>query len=103
DMEVRHRQQLGLARLHPFVRLRALALWAVPVAAAVVSDGGIAAGLALTTRALPAERRGAAALDRAHHFELVEADVAGVGVTPSRPVVAEDIRDLQQWPPHESG
>ena len=62
---------------------------------AVVRDGGVAAGLVLTTRNMPAERCGAAALDRAHHFELVKADVTAVGATPSRPVVAEDIRDLQ--------
>src|ERR1700704_3270067 len=99
-MEVGHRQQLGLARLHPFARLRALALRAVPVAAAVIGDGGVAAGLVLATRDMPAESRGAAALDGAHHLELVEADVAAVGPTPSRPMIAEDIRDLQQEPPH---
>jgi hypothetical protein len=48
DMEVGHRQQLGFARLHPFARLRALTLRAMPVAAAVVRDGGVAAGLVLT-------------------------------------------------------
>src|SRR5215469_3923755 len=95
DMEVRHCQQLGLARLHPFARLRALTLWAVSVAAAVVRNGGVAAGLVLTTRDMPAERRGAATLDRTHRFQLVEADVAAVGVTPSRPVVAEDIYRLE--------
>src|ERR1700724_2268677 len=47
------------------------------------------------------ERRRAAAPDRAHHLELAEADVAAVGVTPSGPVVAEDIRDLQGWATHE--
>src|SRR6202162_1153656 len=101
-MEVRHRQQLGLARLHPFARLRALALRTMPVAAAVVGDGGVAAGLVLATRHVPAESRGAAALDGAHHLQLVEADVTAIGVTPSRPVIAEDIRDLQRWPPHGS-
>ncbi len=38
----------------------------------------------------------AAGLDRRHCLELAEADMAGVGLTPSRPVVAEDIRDLQR-------
>jgi hypothetical protein len=38
-----------------------------------------------------AEGRRAAALDRAHHLELAEAHVTAVGVTPSGPVVAEDI------------
>ena len=44
---------------------------------------------------MPTERRRAAALDRRHHLQLVEADVTGIGRTPRRPVVAEDIRDLQ--------
>jgi hypothetical protein len=102
DVEVRHCQQLGLARFHPIAGLRALALRAMPVAAAVVGNGGVAAGLVLTTRHMPAESRGAAALDRAHYLELVEAKVTAVGVTPSRPVVAEDIRDLKRWPAHRS-
>jgi hypothetical protein len=33
---------------------------------------------------MPSERRRAAALDRAHHLQLAEADVAAVGVTPRR-------------------
>ena len=46
------------------------------------------------------ERRGATALDRTHHLELVEADMPAVGVTPSRTVIAENVRDLQSepWP-----
>jgi hypothetical protein len=68
--------------------------------AAVVGDGRVAAGIVLATRHMPAESRRAAALDRAHHLQLAEADVAAVGVTPRRPVAAEDIRDLQQWPGH---
>ena len=42
-----------------------------------------------------AKRRRAAALDRAHDLQLLETDMAAVGVTPSGTVVAEDIRDLQ--------
>ena len=100
DVEVGHRQQFGLARRHPFARRRALALRAVPVAAAVVGDGRVAAGVVLAARDMPAERRRAAALDRAHHLELAEADVAAVGITPRRSVVAEDIRDLQSRTGH---
>jgi hypothetical protein len=44
---------------------------------------------------MPAERGRAAALDGRHHLQLVEADMPGIGSTPRRPVVAEDIRDLQ--------
>jgi hypothetical protein len=43
---------------------------------------------------MPAERDGAAALDRTHDLHLVEADVTGIGAPPCRPVVVEDIRDL---------
>ena len=67
----------------------------MPVAAAVVGDDRV--GAVLAARDMAAERRGAAALDGAHHLHLVEADVPGIGSAPRRPVVAEDIRDLQHW------
>src|SRR4249919_751199 len=50
----------------------------------------------------PAERRRAAALDRRHHLELAEADMAGIGPTPCRAVAAEDVRDLQRWTRHDA-
>ena len=90
----------SIGRLHPLACLRALALRAVPVTAAVVGDGRVAAGLVLATRHMPAQRRGAAALDRAHHLELAEAHVTPVGVTPSEPMVAEDVRDFQNRTRH---
>ena len=49
---------------------------------------------------MPAERHRAAALDRAHHLQLVEAHVPAVGLAPGGTVVAEDIRDLQSWSNH---
>ena len=70
DVEVGHLQQLGLARLQPLAGLAALALRAVPIAAAVVGDGRVAARVVLATRNMAAEGRRAAALDRAHHLEL---------------------------------
>src|SRR6516165_7949461 len=73
------------------------------VAAGVVGDGRVRAGVVLAARDMAAERRRAAALDRAHHLQLVEADVSAVGFTPSGTVVAEDIRDLQSWPAHAIG
>ena len=73
----------------------------MPVATAVVGDLQVVAPLAGGDMA--AERRRAAALDRAHHLQLVEADVSTVGFTPSGTVVAEDIRDLQSWPAHVGG
>ena len=99
DVEVGHGQQLGLPLLHPLARRRPLALRAMPVAAAVVGDDGV--GAVLAARDVPAERRRAAALDGAHHLQLGEAHVAAVGVTPSGPVVAEDVRDLQSRPSHD--
>ena len=45
---------------------------------------------------MPAERRGAAALDSRHHLELAEADMTGMGSTPRRAMAAEDIRDLER-------
>ena len=75
DMEVADRQQLGLALGEPLARRRALALRAMPVAATVVGDDGVSARVVLATRDMAAERRRAAALDRAHHLQLVEADV----------------------------
>jgi hypothetical protein len=94
----RHRQQLGFPILHPLSRRRALALGAVPVAAAVVGDGRV--GAVLAARDMAAQRRRAAALDGRHDLELGEAHMAAVGVTPGGTVVAEDIRDLQSWPCH---
>src|SRR5204862_291701 len=55
----------------------------------------VATGVVLAAHDVPAEGRRAAALDRAHHLELAEAQVTAIGLTPSGPVVAEDIRDLQ--------
>ncbi len=92
-MIVRYRQQIGLARRQPVLCRCALALRAVPVAAGVVGDTRI--GAVLAARDMAAERRRAAVLDRRHHLELVEADMAGMGLTPSRSMAAEDIRNLQ--------
>jgi hypothetical protein len=41
-----------------------------------------------------------AALDGWHHLHLVEADVPGIGAAPRRPMVTEDIRNLQRWTGH---
>src|SRR5258706_16335711 len=92
DVEVGHLQQLGLARFHPFTRLAALALRAMPIAAAVVSDGRVLALLA--ARDMAAEGRRAATLDCEHHLDLDVAQMTPPGVTPRRAVVAEDIYRL---------
>src|SRR5882724_2394039 len=98
-MIVRHRQQIGFARRQPVLCRRALALRAVPVAAGVVRDLAVRALLA--ARDMAAERRRAAALDRRHHLDLAEADMAGIGPAPCRAVAAKDIRDLQRWTRHD--
>ena len=54
----------------------------------------------LAARDMPAERRRATALDRTHHLQLIEAHMPAVGLTPSRAVVAENVRDLQNWSSH---
>ena len=48
-----------------------------------------------------AEGRRAAALDRRHHLELVEADMAGMGLAPCDAMAAEDIRNLQSRARHK--
>jgi hypothetical protein len=94
-----HRQQVGLARRQPVLCHSPLALRAVPVAAGVVGDDGI--GAVLAARDMAAERRCAATLDRRHHLQLTEADMAGIGPAPCRAMAAEDVRDLQRWTRHE--
>src|SRR5213593_4559680 len=72
----------------------------MPVAAGVVRDLGMAARRVLAARDMSAERRRATALDRTHHLQLVEAHMPAVGLTPSRAVIAENVRDLQSWSSH---
>ena len=96
-MEVRNRQQVRLPRLHPIARLRPLALRAMPIPTAVVSNLREAAFSVLATRDMAAEDRRPAIRDRTHHFQLAELDMATMGVTPRGAVIAEDIRDLQSW------
>ena len=55
----------------------------------------MAALLVLAARDMPAERCRAAVLDRRHHLELAEADMAGVGLAPRRSMAAEDIYRLE--------
>src|ERR1700751_1362140 len=84
-VEVWHGQQLRRPRLHPLKRRRALALWAMPIAAAIVGDGRVAAGGVFAAHDMPAEGRRAAVLDRVHHLELAKAQVTAVDLTPSGP------------------
>ena len=95
-MEVGNWQQFGLAVGQPLLGSSGLALRAMPVAAGVVRDAQVGALLAAFDMA--AQRRRSAAFDRRHDLELAEAHVAGMGGTPSRSAVAEDIRHLDRRP-----
>jgi len=94
--KIRHGQEFGLAVGQPLLGRNGLALRTVPVAAGVVRDAQVSAGLAALDMA--AQRRGSAALDRRHDLELAEAHMAGMGRTPSRSAAAEDVRHLDHWP-----
>ena len=74
------------------------ALGAMPIAAGVVGDLDMRA--LLTAQDMPAQRRRAAALDRRYHLELFEAYMAGIGTTPCRTMLAENIRELERRTRH---
>src|SRR5258708_14298466 len=82
---------------------RPLTLRAMAVAARVIGDLRVAALVILAARDMAAERCRAAVLDRRHHLELAEADMAGIGFAPCRSMAAQDIRDLQRWTGQDSG
>ena len=92
-VEVFDRPQFGAAILQPLRARQRLALRAVSVAAAVERDALVAAGVALLD--MPAQRRGAAALDGAHHAQLRAAECAGVIATVLRADLAEDLCQFQ--------
>jgi len=101
DVEVGYSQELGLALGEPLLCRGGLAFVAIPIAARVIGDPRITAVLVLATFDMATERSRAAALDRTHDLELVEAHMAGVGLTPRRSEVAEDIRDFESRTDHE--
>jgi hypothetical protein len=68
----------------------------MPIAAGVVRDTQVRAGFAAFDMA--AQRRRSAALDRRDDLQLAEAHMAGMGRTPSRPAMAEDVRHLDRRP-----
>jgi hypothetical protein len=91
-MEITDRQQVGLACGEPLACRCPLALGAMAVPAAVVGDAPLAAVLAAFDVA--AERSGAASLDRRHHLELGQADMAGMCRAPRWPMNSKDVGDL---------
>jgi len=93
DVEVRHRQQIGLTVGEPAVARRALALWTMPVAAGIIGDASmvaIFAGLDMT-----AEGGGPAQLDRGHDAALHATEMTGLGNAIGRAMAPENIRHLQ--------
>jgi len=93
-MEVGDRQQLGLAIGNPLRAGQTLALRTVPVAAGIVGDAKLAAAVALFD--MTAQRCRAAGFDGAHDPALAPTQMAGMGLTVSGTVAAEDIRHLQR-------
>ena len=89
-------EMLGVGRDEPLLGSGSLAFWAMPIATGVVGDAQVCAVLAAFD--MTAQRRCSAALDRRHDLELAEAHMAGMGRTPSRPAVAQDVRHLDRWP-----
>jgi hypothetical protein len=68
DVEVWHCEEFGSSVLKPLGTRQRLALWAVAIAARVVADALVAAGIALLDVA--AERGRATLLDRRHDATL---------------------------------
>ena len=66
--------------------------------AGIVGDADLAAILAALDMA--AEGCGAAGLDRRHHLELAETEMAGMGRTPGGAMTMEDVGDLQRRAAH---
>ena len=78
-----------------------MALRTMPIAAAVVGNGGVAARRVRAARNMPAKGRRAAALDRAHHLHLRMGEMAAHGTTPCGTVIAENIRNFQSGALHD--
>ena len=95
DVEVADGQQVGFARFQPCPGRRALALGAMPVAAAIECHAPVAtvgAGLDM-----PAQRGCAAQFNRRHDFQLMQGQVPGMGSSVGGSCFAEDVGDLKRW------
>ena len=98
DVEVLGAEDLAAAVLQPLGAGQRLALWAVPVPAAVVRDALMPALIALVDMA--ARRRRAAALDRGHDAALRRRQGRVVPLTIGVAVAAEHIRHFRPRPGH---
>jgi hypothetical protein len=70
----------------------------MPVAARVVGDVLMIASGA--TQYMTTQCRGTTLFDGGHDFQLTQAQVVMLSVSPSGPVAAEDIRHLERKPSH---
>ena len=93
DVEIADRQEIGAARLEPGVGSRRLTLRAMAIAAAVESD--IDAPAILASGDMAPECCGAARLDRRHHAQLAETEMALIAGAIACSRGAEDVRDLE--------
>jgi len=98
DVVILDRQQVGLSGFKPTLRGTRLTLRAVPIAAGVVADLLMVAGIA--AQCVSPQCRRTALFDGRHSLELTEAQVSGLLLAPCRTVGAEDVGDLQGRPPH---
>ena len=93
DMEVWHRQQLGLPLREPLGPCQPLAFGTVTIAAGVVSDARCATIIALLDMA--SEHRCSARRDGAHDASLDAPEMTGMRLSKRFAMAAEDIRHLQ--------
>jgi hypothetical protein len=98
NMDVGDRQEFVLASGDPLVASSALALGAVPVAAAIKGDGAIAT--ARTLIAMAAECRGTATCNSAEHFAVSPVNPATVFLDEAIALSTNDIGHLEEWPGH---
>ena len=93
DVIIGRGQEVRLPRRQPSLRSPPLALGTMAVAAGIIGDTRMSAGLA--TLDVTAERRCATNLNRRHDAALGKAQMASVGHAPCLAVATEDIRHFQ--------
>ena len=91
-VEVLDRKKFSLTILKPLVTRERLALWAMAIAAAVIGDAVVAAGVTLLH--MTAQSDGTALLDGAHDTSLSPTQASRVFCTVGRADLTKDIRHL---------
>jgi hypothetical protein len=94
DVEIWHCEELGSSVLKPLGTRQGLALWAVAIAARVVADALVAAGIALLDMATEGCR--ATLLDGGHDATLRRRQRAAVLLTMGVTVAAEHVRHFRR-------